>query len=139
MTTNQTDLISSILNNSKTIAVVGLSSKPARPSHGVAAYMQAHGYRIIPVNPREAGNIILGEYCYPDLITAATEHHIDIVDCFRNAADIPPIVDEAIQIGAPYLWMQSGIVNTEAATIAIAAGIKVVMDSCIKIEHRYRA
>lgn len=132
------DLIAEILSKSKTIAVVGLSSKPARPSHSVAAYMQAHGYRIIPINPREAGNIILGEHCYPDLITAAAEHRIDIVDCFRNAADIPPIVEEAIQIAAPYLWMQSGIVNAQAAVRAEAAGIKVVMDKCIKIEHLYQ-
>ncbi|MFZ6777616.1 CoA-binding protein [Undibacterium sp. Ji83W] len=138
MSIKQTDLITSILGSSKIIAVVGLSSKTSRPSHGVAAYMQAHGYRIIPVNPREAGNVILGEYCYPDLITAAAEHRIDIVDCFRNAADIPPIVEEAIQIAAPYLWMQSGIVNEAAAARAEAAGIKVVMDRCIKIEHLYQ-
>ena len=134
----ETALIAEILSKSKTIAVVGLSSKTSRASHGVAAYMQAHGYRIVPVNPREAGNIILGEHCYPDLIAAAAEHRIDIIDCFRNAADIPPIVEEAIQIAAPYLWMQSGIVNTEAAASAEAAGIRVVMDRCIKIEHRYR-
>jgi len=133
------DLIAEMLSKSKTIAVVGLSSKTSRPSHGVAAYMQAHGYRIIPVNPREAGKVILDEHCYPDLIAAAAEHHIDIVDCFRNAADIPPIVEEAIQIATPYLWMQSGIVNTEAAARAEAAGIKVVMDRCIKIEHLYRS
>ncbi|MFZ6735095.1 CoA-binding protein [Undibacterium sp. Ji42W] len=132
------DLIAEILSKSKTIAVVGLSSKTSRPSYGVSAYMQAHGYRIIPVNPREAGNMILGEHCYPDLIAAAAEHRIDIVDCFRNAADIPPVVEEAIQMAAPYLWMQSGIINTEAAARAEAAGTKVVMDRCIKIEHLYR-
>ncbi|MFZ6760759.1 CoA-binding protein [Undibacterium sp. Ji50W] len=133
------DLIAEILSESKTIAVVGLSSKASRPSHGVAAYMQASGYRIIPVNPREAGATILGEICYPDLLQAAAHHQIDIVDCFRNAVDIPPIVEQAIAIRAPYLWMQSGIINQEAAQRARQAGIKVVMDRCIKIEHGYRS
>lgn len=132
------DLITEMLGNSKIIAVVGLSSKPARASHGVAAYMQAQGYRIIPVNPREAGKTILGELCYPDLIAAAADHRIDIVDCFRNADDIPPIVEEAIRISAPYLWMQQGIVNEVAAERAESAGIRVVMDKCIKIEHLMR-
>ncbi|MFZ6655023.1 CoA-binding protein [Undibacterium sp. TJN19] len=132
------DLVQEMLANSKIIAVVGLSSKINRPSHGVAAYMQAQGYRIIPVNPREAGRQILGELCYPDLIQAAQQHRIDLVDCFRNAEDIPPIVDEAIAIGATYLWMQSGIKNQIAAEQAQKAGIKVVMDKCIKIEHRMR-
>ncbi len=134
----QADLIKHMLAHSKIIAVVGLSAKASRPSHGVAAYMQAQGYRIIPVNPREAGASILGEYCYADLLQAAQQHRIDIVDCFRNAADIPPIAEQAIAIQAPYLWMQSGIVNYNAAEMAELAGIKVVMDRCIKIEHRIR-
>lgn len=134
----QETLVTQMLSNSKTIAVVGLSAKVSRPSHEVAAYMQMHGYRIVPVNPREAGHIILGEYCYADLPEAALQHQIDIVDCFRNARDIPPIVEQAIQIAAPYLWMQLGIVNEDAARKAGQAGIKVVMDKCLKIEHRLR-
>ncbi|MFZ6720010.1 CoA-binding protein [Undibacterium sp. Ji49W] len=132
------DLITEMLGNSKIIAVVGLSPKPARASYGVAAYMQAQGYRIISVNPREAGKTILGELCYADLITAAADHRIDIVNCFRNADDIPPVVEEAIRIAAPYLWMQQGIVNVPAAEKAEAAGIRVVMDKCLKIEHHMR-
>ena len=133
------ELIEEILSNSKTIAVVGLSAKTTRASHAVAAYMQARGYRIVPVNPCEAGKSILGEYCYADLLEAAQAHQIDLVDCFRNAVDIPPIVEQAIAIKVPYLWMQSGIINVEAALQAENAGIKVVMDRCIKVEWQLRA
>jgi uncharacterized protein len=136
-----TDLnISQLLANSKTIAVVGLSPRPERPSHEVAAYMQANGYRIIPVNPASAGASILGQYCYANLAEAAAalakeKIAVDIVDCFRKEEDIPPIANEAVVIGAKCLWMQLGVVNHPAAAIATAAGLQVVMDRCIKIEH----
>ena len=122
------------------IAVVGLSTKPERPSYGVARYMQEHGYRIIPVNPMYAGTHILGELCYKDLYEAAKalsvrDLKIDIVDCFRKTNDIPPIVGEAIMIDVSCIWMQLGIVHQDAADKAIKAGLSVVMDRCIKIEH----
>ncbi|MGV8897658.1 MAG: CoA-binding protein [Burkholderiaceae bacterium] len=123
----------------RTIAVVGLSAKSTRPSHEVAAAMQAYGYRIIPVNPLLVGTYILGEACYSSLSEAASALHsegigIDIVDCFRKSADIPPIADAAIAIGAKVLWMQMGISNEPAAARARAAGLQVVMDRCIKID-----
>ncbi|MEO6918045.1 MAG: CoA-binding protein [Collimonas sp.] len=122
------------------IAIVGLSPKPDRPSYGVARYMQEHGYRIIPVNPMHVGAHILGEPCYANLYDAAKalakeNQKIDIVDCFRKADDIPPIVGEAIMIDARCIWMQLGIVNEAAAVKARAIGMQVEMDSCIKIEH----
>jgi len=122
------------------IAVVGLSNRPDRPSHDVSAYMQHQGYRIVAVNPMYAGTQILGEYCHANLPEAAQALagaglKIDIVDCFRKSADIPPIVDEAIAIGAGCVWMQQGIVNEAAAAKARAAGLVVVMDRCIKIDH----
>ena len=122
-----------------TIAVVGLSAKSTRPSHEVAGAMQAYGYRIIPVNPLLAGTYILGELCYATLDEAAAAMRaagigIDIVDCFRKSADIPPIADAAIAIGAKVLWMQMGINNESAAAKARAAGLQVVMDRCIKVD-----
>lgn len=122
------------------IAIVGLSTKPERPSYGVARYMQERGYRIIPVNPMHVGTHILGERCYANLFEAAKAlaadgQKIDIVDCFRKAEDIPPIVGEAIMIDARCIWMQLGIVNEPAAAKARANGMQVEMDSCIKIEH----
>lgn len=128
--------IAELLANSKTIAVVGLSPKPHRASYEVAAYMQQHGYRIVPVNPSYAGKLILGEQCYASLQDAAhAVNQIDIVDCFRKAEDIMPIADAAIEIGARCLWMQLGIVNEEAARKARKAGIAVVLNHCLKIEH----
>ncbi|WP_061945531.1 CoA-binding protein [Collimonas pratensis] len=126
--------------NNPVIAVVGLSPKPDRPSYGVARYMQERGYRIVPVNPMHVGGPILGEPCYANLFDAAKalaaeNQKIDIVDCFRKAEDIPPIVGEAIMIDARCIWMQLGIVNEPAAAKARAAGLQVEMDSCIKIEH----
>ncbi|MEO8839016.1 MAG: CoA-binding protein [Herbaspirillum sp.] len=123
------------------IAVVGLSMKPDRPSHEVAAYMQHHGYRVVPVNPMYAGTYILNEPCYATLPEAAAalklqDQRIDIVDCFRKSSAIGPIADEAIAIGAPCLWLQLGVINQAAADKASAAGIQVIMDRCIKIEHR---
>jgi predicted CoA-binding protein len=138
--TDTNDSIAAILADCRTIAVVGLSADPTRPSHGVARYMQANGYRIIPINPTYAGTHILNEHCYPTLTqakaTLAQEAvAIDLVDCFRRSEYIPPLVDEAIAIGARCIWMQLGIINEGAAIKARAAGLKVVMDLCIKIEH----
>jgi predicted CoA-binding protein len=130
------DSIPELLCAARTIAVVGLSVKPERASHGVAAYMQQHGHRIIPVNPTYAGQSILGEHCYATLTQASKEHGvIDIVDCFRKSRDILPVAQEAAAIGARCLWMQLGIVNEEAARLAQRAGMMVVMDRCLKIEH----
>lgn len=126
-----------LLDHAKTIAVVGLSPKPERASYQVAAYLQKHGYRILPINPTQAGTDILGEPCYANLAeaVAATGLTIDIVDCFRKSEDIESIVQEAIRIGAACVWMQLDIKNDFAAKIATDAGMQVVMDKCIKIEH----
>jgi uncharacterized protein len=120
-----------ILARSRTLAVVGLSAQWYRPSYFAAKYMQDHGYRIIPVNPRYAE--VLGQRCYPDL--RAIPEPVDLVDCFRRSEDIPPIGDDAIAIGARVLWMQLGVVNEQAAKRAVDAGLDVVMNRCVKIEH----
>ena len=125
------DEIADILRTSKVIAVVGLSPKPERPSHGVTVYMQAHGYKIIPVNPGQTE--ILGEICYPSL--ADVPGPIDIVNIFREPAAVPEIVDQAIAKKAKVIWMQEGIVHNEAAAKARAAGLKVVMNKCLYKEH----
>lgn len=122
-----------ILGECRTLAVVGLSPQWHRPSFFAAKYMQAHGYRIVPVNP--SAQEILGERCYPSVTEAARHERIDMVDCFRKSEDIPPIAEEAIAIGARCLWMQLGVVNEAAAERARAAGLEVVMDRCVKIEH----
>jgi uncharacterized protein len=128
------DPITELLKNSKTIAVVGLSDSPLRPSHGVSAYMQTHGYRIIPVNPKigEA----LGEKSYASLLTVPEK--IDIVNIFRRPEFVEEIVDQAIQLKVPAIWMQERIVHQKAAEKARKAGIFVVMDLCILKEHRER-
>jgi uncharacterized protein len=133
--------IAQILHDSKTIAIIGLSNKPDRASHEVAAYLQEHGYRIVPVNPSYAGQTILGEQVVATLQEAAdalagSGQRIDIVDCFRKSEDIPPIAREAIAVRAGCLWMQLDIENQAAADLARAAGLDVVMNHCIKIEHR---
>ena len=133
--------IAQILNDSKTIAIVGLSNKPDRASNEVAAYLQENGYRIVPVNPSYAGETILGEKVYATLQEAAdtlagSGQRIDIVDCFRKSEDIPPIAREAIAVRAGCLWMQLDIESRAAADLARAAGLDVVMNHCIKIEHR---
>ena len=120
-----------ILGTARTIAVVGLSQHWYRPSYFAAKYMQDHGYRIVPVNPTCAE--ILGERCYPDL--ASIPGPVDMVDCFRRAPDIPPLARAAVAKGARVLWMQLAIRNDEAARIATDAGLDVVMDRCVKIEH----
>lgn len=123
-----------ILHDNRRIAVVGISAEWHRPSYFAGKYMLEHGYTVIPVNPKYAE--VLGQPCYPDLRTAHQQAGpIDMVDCFRRAEDIPPLVDEAIAIGAKTLWMQLGIVNQMAADKARAAGLAVVMDRCVKIEH----
>jgi len=118
----------------KTIAVVGLSSDPARPSYGVARYMQRQGYRIIPVNPNERE--VLGERAYPALRDVPVP--VDVVDVFRRPEYVPEVVEDAIAIGAPVLWLQQGVIHPQAAARAQAAGLAVVMDRCIKVEHAYR-
>ncbi len=134
---NQPDILH-ILKTCKTIAVVGLSPKTHRDSYEVAEYMQSHGYRIIPINPVAAASStpILGEKVYATLIDAAKVEKIDMVDCFRNSADIPPIASEAVQIKAQVLWMQLEIENDAAKTEAEAAGLAVVENRCLLIEHR---
>lgn len=124
--------IPELLKTSRTIAVVGLSSKRFRPSYGVAEYMQRNGYRIIPVNPFVQA--VLGEKCYPDL--DSIPERVDIVDIFRRAEFVPEIVEAAIRIGARAVWMQEGVVHEEAAARARAAGLEVVMDRCILKDHR---
>ena len=120
-----------ILTECRTIAVVGLSAKENRPSHGVARYLQQHGYRIVPVNPRFES--VLGERCYARL--ADIPHPVDMVDVFRRAEEVLPVAQEAVAIGARCLWQQLGIANVEADRVARAAGLDAVMDRCIKIEH----
>ena len=124
--------IAEILKSSRTIAVVGLSSNPMRPSNGVAAYLKRAGYRIIPVNPKESE--VLGERCYARLEDVPEK--IDIVDIFRRSEYVPEIVESAIQIGATTVWMQEGVIHEEAAERARNAGLKVVMDRCTLKEHR---
>ena len=124
--------IEKILKEGKTIAVVGLSPKADRPSHSVSQYMQSQGYRIIPVNPKTAE--ILGETCYPDL--ASIPERVDIVNIFRRSEEVPPIVEDAIRIGATAVWMQEGVIHQEAATRAREAGLRVVMDRCILKDHQ---
>ena len=123
--------IPELLRRSKTIAVVGLSNKKFRPSYGVAEYMQAHGYRVIPVNPNESE--VLGEKSYASL--EEVPEHIDVVDIFRRSEFVGPIVDSAIRIGANAVWMQEGVVHEDGATKAREAGLAVVMDRCILKEH----
>jgi uncharacterized protein len=124
-----------LLQENKTIAMVGLSADPMRPSHFAAIYMQSEGYEIIPVNPRLAGQQILGETVYASLLDIPKDRKVDIVDVFRKSEDVPAVLDEAIQIGAPVFWMQLGIVNEDAAARARSAGMDVVMNRCVKIEH----
>jgi predicted CoA-binding protein len=120
-----------ILGTYRVIAVVGLSADWYRPSYFAAKYMQEHGYRVIPVNPKYAE--ILGEKCYPSL--KAIPEKVEIVDVFRKSADVPPVAEEAIAIGAKVLWQQLGVRNEAAAARARAAGLETVMDRCVKIEH----
>ncbi len=124
--------IDELLRASRTIAVVGLSPNPFRPSHGVAQYLKEAGYRIIPVNPSH--DEILGQTCYPDL--ESIPEPVDIVDIFRRSEFVPDLAGAAIRIGAKAVWMQEGVVHEEAAASARAAGLFVVMDRCILKDHR---
>ena len=131
--------IARILQDSRIIAIVGMSDKPERASHEVADYLLQHGYRVLPVNPALAGKEVLGQRAYATLTEAAAAvapARIDIVDCFRKSEDILPIAEEAIAVKAGCLWLQLEVVNEAAAQLARAVGLEVVMDHCTKIEHR---
>ena len=123
-----------ILTQCRTVAVVGLSPKTHRASFEVSQYMQAQGWRIVPINPNASS--ILGEICYPSLTEAARHHQIELVNVFRNSEDVPPVVDEAMAIGAQAVWLQMGVVHDVAAEKARAAGLRVVQDRCLMVEHR---
>ena len=123
-----------LLGDAHTIAVVGLSSKPSRPSYQIASYLQEHGYRIVPVNPTETE--VLGEPAYPSLRDIPEDLRIDVVDVFRRADDTPPIARDAVAIGAKVLWLQEGIVSDEAYGIASEAGLEVIMGVCIRATRR---
>jgi uncharacterized protein len=133
---NEGDPIRSLLTSSRTIAVVGCSANPERDSHRVAAYLQRAGYRVIPVNPGQRE--ILGERCYADLGAIPNELAIDIVDVFRRPQHVPLIADQAIARGAQALWLQLGVRNPEAERRAAEAGLQVVADRCLKVEHQLR-
>ncbi len=132
MTDTEAEEIRDILRTARTVAVVGLSDSPDRPSHGVAAYLKAHGYRIIPINPGVGE--VLGEKAYARLEDVPEK--IDVVDVFRRPEHVPAIVDSAIAVGAKVVWLQDGIVHEAAAAKARAAGLRVVMDRCMLRDHR---
>ena len=134
MTAHANDEIGALLKKSKNIAVVGLSDSPLRPSYGVSAYMQTHGYKIIPVNPGIRG--ALGEKAVPSL--SEVQEKIDIVDVFRRSEYVSEVMDEAIRLKVPAIWLQEGVIDEAAAEKARKAGIQVVMDRCILKEHRAR-
>ena len=125
--------IAQLVSKPLTVAVVGLSPKPHRDSFGVAQYMQAHGWRIVPINPNASE--ILGEKVYRSLSEAAAHETIELVDVFRNSEDVPPVVMEAIAIGAPAIWLQLGIRHDAALAKAQAAGLQTVQDTCLLVEH----
>jgi predicted CoA-binding protein len=128
----------SLLGETKVVAVVGISSKPWRPSHEVASYLQQHGYRIVPVNPNEQE--VLGEQVYASLLDIPEEIHVDVVDVFRRAEHTPEVARDAVAIGARVLWLQEGIVSEEAARIAEDGGLEVIMGVCImKVRERLMA
>ena len=129
---NSDEMMKEILDSTETIASVGLSGNEEKVSHWVAVYLQGKGFRVIPVNPTT--DKILGEKSYPDL--ESIPEKIDVVQVFRRAEDVPPIVESAIKIGAKVVWMQEGIVNEEAAQMAREAGLQVVMDACMRATHQ---
>ena len=131
-----TDPIHSLLASARTIAVIGCSADPGRDSHRVAAYLQRAGYRVIPVNP--GFDELLGERCYRDLAEIPGEVEIDIVDVFRRSEHVPPVADQAIARGARALWLQLGITHPEAERRAATAGLQVVSNRCLKVEHQLR-
>jgi predicted CoA-binding protein len=120
----------SLLGEPRVVAVVGISSKPSKPSHEVASYLQENGYRIVPVNPNETE--VLGERAYDSLIDIPPDLHVDVVDVFRRAEHTPKVARQAVAIGARVLWLQEGIVNEEAARIAAEGGLEVIMGVCIR-------
>jgi uncharacterized protein len=124
-------VIQRLLHTARTIAIVGLSADPLRPSHFVGFYLQRHGYRIVPVNPNERE--VLGEQSYPSL--SAIPFPVDVVDVFRRSEAVPAIAEEAVKIGAKTLWLQFGVISPEGARIAREGGLDVVMDRCMKVEH----
>jgi uncharacterized protein len=124
-------VIRELLHTSRTVAIVGLSSNPLRPSHFVGFYLQRHGYRVVPVNPNETE--VLGEKSYPGLLDLPFP--VDVVDVFRASAAVPAIAADAVRIGARALWLQFGVISYKGAEIASAGGLKVVMDRCMKVEH----
>ncbi|HQN96355.1 MAG TPA: CoA-binding protein [Thermoanaerobaculales bacterium] len=130
------DPIRTLLASARTIAVVGCSADPERDSHHVAAYLQRAGYRVIPVNP--AVEELLGERCYPDLAAIPDDVAIDIVDVFRRPEHVPPIAEQAIALGARALWLQLGVSHPEAERRAAEAGLQVVSNRCMAVEHRLR-
>ena len=138
MLLRRSDTIYDLLSRARTIAVIGLSASPMRPSHGVSAYMQGAGYKIIPVNPRIAE--ALGEKAYPSLLEIPVElaAKIDVVDVFRRPEYVDEIVEQVIQLKIPAIWLQEGVINERAAEKARKAGISVVMDLCVLKEHRAR-
>jgi hypothetical protein len=137
--TNDTAIIDEMLHNAKNIAVVGMSDKPHRASHNIGRYLAAHGYRVFPVNP--ALKEVLGGPCYADLDAAdsaarkETGKGIDLVDVFRASDNVPPIVDDVIRLGIPYLWLQDEVIHDEAVARAQAAGVKCVQNDCIYRRH----
>jgi predicted CoA-binding protein len=139
---NDPAIIDEILHTAKTIAVVGMSDKPWRASHNIGRYLAANGYRVFPVNP--ALDEVLGMKCYPDLDTAQAASRkrngagIDLVDVFRASENVPPIVDDVIRLGIPYLWLQDDVIHEEAVARARAAGVKCVQNDCIFREHAAR-
>jgi uncharacterized protein len=130
---NETDTMRDILRTCRTMAVVGLSPKTHRASFDVARYMQSKGWRIIPINPNATE--ILGEPAYPSLTEAARHVTIDLVNVFRNSEDVPPVVTEAIAVGAKAIWLQLGIEHAQAAQEATSAGLKLIQDKCLKVEQ----
>jgi len=126
--------IQELLRNARTIAVVGLTNDPSRPSYAVSTYLQSNGYQVVPINPKLSE--VLGEKAYPSLSEAARSEEIDIVDVFRRPDAVPAIVDEVVALGLPVLWLQETVVHEDAAARARKAGITVVMDKCILKEHR---
>ena len=128
------DEVKDVLCNSKTVAVVGISPKDDRPSYIVASYLKSKGYRIIPVRPD--GEEVLGEKVYHSLMEIPRDVEVDVVDIFRKSEDVPPVVEEAIQRGVKVVWMQEGVIHKEAGAKAEKAGLKVVMDHCMKKEHQ---
>lgn len=128
------DALRELLREARTIAVVGLSPKPERASHGVAGYLQRAGYHIVPINPGH--ETILGARSYPTLTAAARDHHIDVVDVFRRSELAGDVVDEAIAVRPRLIWLQQGVVDLAAEARAEAAGIPCIMDSCLAVQHR---